>query len=716
MSTGSVQLKTQANGVGLVTFDVPDTKVNTLGLTAMTELEAILDEVAKSTSIKGLVFISGKTDNFIAGANISEIQALQKEPAVRAFEASQLGKAVFAKIEKLSIPTVAAINGSCLGGGCELALSCKYRIATDSKSTKIGLPETKLGVIPGWGGTIKLPRLVGLETGVDMIAGAKELNGKKAWKVGLIDEVVKEADLQKRAEEIALGAQPAKASPDLMVQGRRLLLESNPIGRKVFADQATAAIKRKTKGHYPAITRVLKVILKSYEQTLEKAFESESQAFGELAISPVSKSCVGLYFAQNDSKKMPEGAKPATLETVGVVGAGVMGAEIAQSAAFSGYQVYLKDIDQTALDKGMGVIKKLMDGLVEKKKMTREEADKVLARVKPTLNYSDMADCDLVIEAVVEIMKVKKAVLKDLEDTIKKPFVFASNTSSLSVSEMAEGAKSPENVVGVHFFNPVHKMLLVEIVKGKSSSKETLATGQSFAMKLKKTTVVTGDAPGFVVNRILAPYMREAVVLLEEGVPAEDIDKAMTKFGMPMGPIALMDEVGLDIGEKVIHVLHDALGERLAPPKILSVVAEKKLLGKKGGKGLYLYDADGKRTEFNPEISEALKVEPRKKLDGEIQDRLALIMVNEAARCLEEGIITDPSQLDLAMVFGTGFAPFYGGVLGYADRVGSRVIFQKLDYLSRVAGESYKPCALIKKLAESGGTFYKDTVEEKQKV
>jgi 3-hydroxyacyl-CoA dehydrogenase/enoyl-CoA hydratase/3-hydroxybutyryl-CoA epimerase len=708
MSTVSVQLKTQANGVGVVTIDVPDSKVNVLGLTAMTELEAVLDEAAKNSQLKGLVFISGKKDNFIAGANIDEIKSLQNEPAVKSYEASQLGKAVFAKIESLTIPTVAAINGTCLGGGCELALSCKYRLATDSKATKIGLPETKLGVLPGWGGTIKLPRLVGLENGVNMIASATELSGKKAWKSGLVDEVVSEENLLKRAEEIVLGAHPHKASQDIQNQAKRFLLESNPIGRKVFGDMALKMIKKKTKGQYPAPIEALKVIMKSYDQPLEKAFDSESQAFGKLAVTPVSKALVGLFFAQTESKKMPEGVKPAKIETVGVVGAGVMGAEIAQSAAYSGYQVFLKDIDQGALDKGMTVIRNLMDGLVNKKKMTRQEADKVLARVKPTLNYADMAECDLVIEAVVEIMKIKQAVLKELEETIKKPFVFASNTSSLSVSEMAEGAKFPQNVVGVHFFNPVHKMLLVEIVKGKTSSNETLATGQSFAMKLKKTTVVTGDAPGFVVNRILAPYLREAVVLLEEGVPAEDIDKAMTSFGMPMGPLALMDEVGLDIGEKVIHVLHDALGERMAPPAILGVVAEKKLLGKKGGKGLYLYDENGKRAGINPEITEAVKAEPRTKLKGEIQDRLALIMVNEAARCLEEGIITEPSQLDLAMVFGTGFAPFYGGVLRFADQVGTRVVFQKLDYLSRVAGASYKPCALLTKLAQSGASFYKD--------
>lgn len=405
---------------------------------------------------------------------------------------------------------------------------------------------------------------------------------------------------------------------------------------------------------------------------------------------------------------MPEGVDGKfKVEKVGVVGAGVMGAEIAQSAAYNGYQVYLKDIDQAALDKGMGTVRDLTERLVSKRKLTREEADRIVGRVKPTLNYQEMTDCDLVVEAVVEVMKIKQAVLKDLENAIAKPFIFGSNTSSLSVSEIASAAKEPKNVVGIHFFNPVHKMLLVEVVKGQHTDREALGAAQAFAMKLGKTTVTTGDAPGFVVNRILTPYLREAIVLLQEGVPPEEIDKAMTSFGMPMGPLALMDEVGLDIGEKVIHVLHAALGERMAPPAILSVVASQKLLGKKGGKGFYLYDENGKRTVFNPEIAQAIKAKRSPKLRGAIQDRLALIMVNEAARCLEEGIIAEPSQLDLAMVFGTGFAPFYGGVLRYADQVGLRTVQQKLEWLAKVAGESYKPSQLLTKKAALGENFYR---------
>jgi 3-hydroxyacyl-CoA dehydrogenase / enoyl-CoA hydratase / 3-hydroxybutyryl-CoA epimerase len=708
MAKGPVQLKVLSSGVGVITFDLPDSKVNVLGSVSMTELQLILEQVKKVPAIKGLIFASNKPDNFIAGANIDEIKQLQNQSAIKSYEASKLGKTVFAAIEELPYRTVAAINGTCLGGGTELSLVCKFRIASDSKKTKIGLPETKLGFIPGWGGTIRLPRLIGIEKALDLIAGGNDVDAKKAWRLGLVDEVVS-GDLIKRAEEIALGAEPKRHHQEVSKQIQRLLLEGNPIGRKILSNVALKTIQRKTKGKYPAPVEAAKVILKSYEEPLDKAFESESRAFGKLAATPTSKNLVGIFYAQTESKKMPDGLEtPVKIETVGVVGAGVMGAEIAESAAYSGYQVFLKDIDQGALDKGMGTVRDLVEGLVTKRKLSRGEADEILARVKPTLKYEDMSACDLVIEAVVEVMKVKQSVLKDLENTISKPFVFASNTSSLSVSEMASVAKDPKNVVGIHFFNPVHKMLLVEIVKANTSSKETLAKAQSFAMKLGKTTVTTGDAPGFVVNRILAPYLREAIVLLQEGVPPEDIDKAMTSFGMPMGPLALMDEVGLDIGEKVIHVLHAALGERMAPPAIMKTVADKKLLGKKGGKGLYLYDEAGKRAGFNPEITAAIKVEPKPKLKGEIQDRLVLIMVNEAARCLEEGVISDPSQLDLAMVFGTGFAPFYGGVLRYADQVGTRVIRQKLEYLSKVAGQSYEPCQLLIEKAQRGENFYID--------
>jgi 3-hydroxyacyl-CoA dehydrogenase/enoyl-CoA hydratase/3-hydroxybutyryl-CoA epimerase len=332
--------------------------------------------------------------------------------------------------------------------------------------------------------------------------------------------------------------------------------------------------------------------------------------------------------------------------------------------------------------------------------------DKTMKEMVFTTDYAPLANCELVIEAVIEDLDAKKKVLSELEAVISKDFVFASNTSSLSITKMAEAARKPSSVVGIHFFNPVHKLPLVEIVKAPQTDKETIAMAMSFAMKLGKTTVLTADAPGFVVNRILAPYMREAAVLAEQGVPIEEIDRAMKSFGMPMGPMALLDEVGLDIAGKVVHVMFDALGERFAEPGLMKAIRDLKLLGKKGGKGIYLYDEKEKPVGVNPELQAQIKAEPKKIQKSQIQDRLVLLMLNEAARILEEGIVEDPSQLDLAMIFGTGFAPFEGGILRYADSQGIRLVCDKLELLVQVEGKRYEPCELLRKKARDRENFY----------
>jgi 3-hydroxyacyl-CoA dehydrogenase/enoyl-CoA hydratase/3-hydroxybutyryl-CoA epimerase len=387
-------------------------------------------------------------------------------------------------------------------------------------------------------------------------------------------------------------------------------------------------------------------------------------------------------------------------------------------------------VKQEALDKGVADIRALFSGLVSRGKMSQAEMDAIMAKLRSTLAYADMSECDIVIEAVAEVMYVKKLVRSELEKAISgKPFIFATNTSSLSVSEMGNAhaaanerqkdlpaARNPENIVGLHFFNPVHKMPLVEVVRGEHTSAETIAVAKAFAMKLGKTTVVTTDSPGFIVNRILTPYMLETIRLVEQGVPPADIDKAMKTYGMPMGPLELMDEVGLDICAHVVDTMHGALGERLAPAAIMAHLKAKNLLGKKGGKGIYLWDAPGgkkvfdkkaKKYVFNPEVIDAITAPKSPKHVTEIQDRLALAMVNEAARCMQEGIVDDPSQLDLAMIFGTGFPPFRGGVLRYADTEGLAVIVQKLEWLAKVAGENYEPAPLLREMAKRGQTFYR---------
>jgi 3-hydroxyacyl-CoA dehydrogenase/enoyl-CoA hydratase/3-hydroxybutyryl-CoA epimerase len=703
----SVTLKLQDNGVALVKLDLPDSKVNLLGPVMLGELHHVINKLAVIPNLKGVVITSGKDDNFIAGADVKEIQSLQSQSEINAYEAAQVGKEIFQKLSSLPVHVVAAIHGTCLGGGTELALACNYRIASKSGKTKIGLPEVNLGFVPGWGACVRLPKLVGLNNALQLIPAGKIVDAKKAWRYGLVDETVEQEKLIARAEQIALDGRVKRYSPPIGDLASKILLEGNPIGRKIMADMALKMIKRQTKGNYPAPVEAAKLILKTAEEPMEKSFERESRVFAKLAVTDVSKNLVGIFFAQNESKKMPSNAKPAVeVKTVGVLGAGVMGAGIAQAAAKAGYKVVLRDIKPEFVERGMTTIRGLFGGLVEKRKMTEAESTECLARITATTEYAQFADCDLVIEAVLEKVEVKKEVLKELQNVISKDFIFGSNTSSLSVTEIAEGARNPGNVVGIHFFNPVHKMPLVEIVRGKQTSDPAVAAALAFAMKLGKTTVITGDAPGFVVNRILTPYVREATILMEQGVPLEDIEKAMTSFGMPMGPLALIDEVGMDISAEVNRVLHRKIGDRLAPPAILTSLEGAKLLGKKGGKGIYLYDENGKRDGFNPDVLSSIKAQPNKKMRGELQDRMVLIMVNEAARALEEGVITDPAQLDLAMIMGTGFPPFRGGLFRYADAIGAKVLFEKLEWLAKVNGPNYEPAELIRKKAASGETFY----------
>ena len=723
MTKPAVTMKMLNSGVALVTLDLPDSKYNLLSERVLRDLIACLDQAASDKAVKGMVIHSGKPDNFVFGANIEEIQAVQNQTAKAAYDASNVGKEIFSKIEKMPFRVVVAINGICLGGGTEMSLACHYRIASNHPKTAIGLPEVKLGFIPGWGGTVRLTRLIGLPSAVlpplpflprgigwgGLLTGATA-DPAKAWRLGLVDETVEESALLERAEQIALTGKVKRYVKPLKVRVVENFLTNTAAGRSLVFKAALSGVMKETRGKYPAPVEALKVAVKAVGNKADRkgAMEAESRAFGRLAVSAVSKRLVNIFFAQTESKKARNNAAPALkVKKIGVIGAGVMGAGIAQAAAYAGYEVVLKDIKQEALDAGMATVKGLFDGLVAKKKLSVTEGASKLAAVRGTLSYADMADCDMVIEAVVEVMKVKKIVLADLEKAINKPFIFATNTSSLSITEMAQGARNPELVVGVHFLNPVHKMPLVEIIFGGTTSDGAAASAQEFALKLGKTTVFCLDRPGFIVNAILTPYLLEAVKLLEQGVAIEEIEKTMQSFGMPMGPLTLLDEVGLDVAGHVARTLNAAFGDRLAPPALLKKVDEAKMVGKKGGEGIYSY-AEGKRTTINPKVAAWITAQPTKKQRGEIQDRLALAMVNEAARVLESGIVSDPRTLDLAMIFGTGFPPFLGGPLSYADSVGIKVIHQKLEMLSRVAGENYAPCQLIKDMAARGESFYRD--------
>ena len=704
-------LSVEDNGIATISIDIAGAKVNTLGKSSMTLLNELVEQVKSNRSIRGLVFSSAKKDSFIAGADVKEIQQIQGRSLKEAHEAVKLGKEIFQKIADLPINTVAAINGICLGGGAELTLACKYRVA--SSKAKIGLPEIKLGFVPGWGGCVRLPKVIGVAKALDLIMAGKVLNAEKALKAGLIHELVEPDQLLPHAKAIALSGN-VEARPPAKLKDRiqTALLETNPVGLHIMRDIAYKGMMAQTKGKYPAPKEALDVIIKSQSLPETKAMELESQVFARLAMGPVSRNLVGIFFAQQDSKKLPaEVSEAKKIKTVAVLGAGVMGAGIAQAAAKAGFKVIVKDIKPEFVQKGKQTITGLFAKLVEKGRLKQAEMDRIMSEIVFTTEYGPLSDCDLVIEAVLEDIEAKRQVLKEVENVISKDFVFGSNTSSLSINSMAETARKPEHVVGIHFFNPVHQMPLVEIVKGSRTSDETLAQAMSFALELDKTTVITTDSPGFVVNRILAPYMREAAVLAGEGVPIEDIDKAMKAFGMPMGPMTLLDEVGLDIAGKVIHVMHAALGDRMSEPPLMASIEKLKLLGKKGGRGIYLYEEKKKKGKakgsiVNPDVQAAITAPVKKIQRSQIQDRLVLLMLNEAVRLLEEGVVEDPAQLDLALIFGTGFPPFEGGILRYADSQGVRTIFDKMALLAKVEGERYMPADLLKMKAGRRERFY----------
>lgn len=704
------------NGIALITLDSAS-KVVVLGFEMMAELQAAIGKIKSRTNVRGVVITSATKDNFIAGADVNAIRELQNENMTAAYNASMEGKKLFSEIEAMTIPVIAAINGNCLGGGTELALACHYRVAANTKKTKIGLPEIQLGFVPGWGGCVRLPKLVGFANALSIILPGGKVDARKAWKMGLVDEVVDNPEnLVNRAIEIAITKQPRRYKKPLKQALTDAFMNSS-MGRNLVRDMALKGVKRSTKGNYPAPVRALDVAFKSFLLSPEKAYELEATEFAKLAHTDVSKYLVGLYFAREEARHMPEGVQPALeLKTIGVLGAGVMGAVIANVAAAAGYDVVLKDIKQEFVDNGMKTVKSILDARVSKRKLSESDAQAILARVKGTTDYSEMKNCDLVIEAVPEVIAIKQAVLADLEKAISKPFIFATNTSTLSVTKIGEKARNPEYVVGIHFFNPVDKMPLIEIIESKHTAKEVTASAKQFALKLfEKVPVVCKDSEGFVVNRILSPYLLEAVKLLEEGVPYGDIEKAIKKFGLPMGPLELLDVVGLDVGGHAIKVMQGAFGDRLKPSPLLGKLLEervnekdpaKKWLGQKNGIGFYLWNREtGKKTGFNPEVLAMIEAKPNRKQEGEIQDRLILAMLNEAVRCLQEGVIEDPRQLDLALIFGIGFPPFRGGILQYADAIGVKNAYQKLEFLSKVAGENYEPAALLKKMADDAEPF-----------
>ncbi|MDO8749471.1 MAG: 3-hydroxyacyl-CoA dehydrogenase NAD-binding domain-containing protein [Candidatus Omnitrophota bacterium] len=695
------------NGFAVIEFDQPEAKVNVLSSAVMKELEGIIAQLASKPDLKGLLVVSKKPDIFIAGADIKEIEniASSSEAEVKAQE----GQKIFNALEKLSIPSIALINGACLGGGLELALACDYRLACFGDKVKIGLPEVKLGIVPGFGGTKRLPRLVGLQKGLQLILAGEVVSAGEALKIGLVDGLASQNRLLEEGIEFLKSHPHKRRGYKPRLKGwLNKFLDRNSLGRSILKDQTRKLVLKTTKGQYPAPLKALEAVVENYSSSLERALEREAQVFGELVVGEISKNLISLFYLTEKYKKTKwSQAQPSKIGKCAVLGAGAMGGGIAQLFSAYGLPVRMKDLNYPSLGRGLRQAREVYDYAVKKKKLKKNQAVFGMGLISSTLDYSGFANADLVVEAVVEDMKIKQAVFGQLDSVVSPRTIIASNTSCLSVERMSEGARNKERVIGMHFFNPVHRMPLIELIRTPHTSEETISTMVEFSRKLGKTPIVVRDSCGFLVNRILLPYLNEAGFILEEGISFERIDKIMLDFGMPMGPFTLMDEIGLDVGYKVACLLEENLGARLKVPQIFKKVYEKKWFGKKTGQGFYIHRT--KEKEPNKEVN-GLLPNSRKAVmsDEDILSRMLYRMINEAAFCLEEKVCNEPADVDIGMIMGTGFPPFRGGLLRYADKLGAqRIARESREFVDKFKAERFSPCGFLVELAKINGKFYR---------
>ncbi|MDP9568683.1 UNVERIFIED_ORG: 3-hydroxyacyl-CoA dehydrogenase/enoyl-CoA hydratase/3-hydroxybutyryl-CoA epimerase [Kosakonia oryzae] len=699
------------DNIAVVTIDVPNEKMNTLKAEFAGEVRAMLKQIRDNKALRGVVFISAKADNFIAGADINMIARCQT--AKEAEDLARQGQQVMAEIHALSIPVVAAIHGACLGGGLELALACHRRICTDDAKTMLGLPEVQLGLLPGSGGTQRLPRLIGVSTALEMILTGKQLRPRQALKVGLVDDVVPQSILLEAAVDLAKQGRPV--ARHLPVRERVL---AGPLGRALLFHMVSKKTEQKTQGNYPAATRILSVIETGLTQGRSSGYDAEARAFGQLAMTPQSQALRHLFFASTGVKKDPGSEVQAgPLNTIGVLGGGLMGGGIAfVTASKAGLPVRIKDINAKGINHALKYSWEELDKKVRRRYLKAGERDKQLAKISGTLDFSGFAQRDLVIEAVFEDLALKQKMVAEVEAHCSAHTIFASNTSSLPIGDIAAHAARPEKIIGLHFFSPVEKMPLVEVIPHAGTDEQTIATTVKLAKKQGKTPIVVADKAGFYVNRILAPYINEAIRLLSEGECIEDIDRALVKFGFPVGPIQLLDEVGIDTGTKIIPVLESAYGERFsAPASIVSAILNDDRKGRKNGRGFYLYPAKGRKSKKQPDpaIYPLIGASGGGRLSAEqMAERCVLLMLNEAVRCFDEQVIRSARDGDIGAVFGIGFPPFLGGPFHYIATSGAGDVVARLQRLEAQYGARFAPCEPLLRMAEQGVTFWSEKETE----
>uniref|UniRef100_E6XQP1 Fatty acid oxidation complex subunit alpha n=1 Tax=Shewanella putrefaciens (strain 200) TaxID=399804 RepID=E6XQP1_SHEP2 len=695
------------DGIAILTMDVPGETMNTLKAQFGPEISEILAEIKSDPHIRGLVLISGKKDSFVAGADISMLDACKTAADAKAL--SQQGHVVFNELEALKIPVVAAIHGACLGGGLELALACHQRVCSDDGKTMLGVPEVQLGLLPGGGGTQRLPRLVGITTALDMMLTGKQIRPKQALKMGLVNDVVPQTILLQTAVEMALAGKRAPKPVKKSLVNR--VLEGTSFGRNIIFDQATKQVEKKTQGNYPAPAKIIDCVRQGIAKGMQKGLEVEASHFAELVVSKESEALRSIFFATTEMKKETgaEGATPRKVNKAVILGGGLMGGGIASvTTTKAKIPVRVKDISEKGLSNALSYAYKLLDKGVKRRHMTPAARDNLMALMTTTTEYKGVKDADIVVEAVFEDLALKHQMVKDIERECGEYTIFASNTSSLPISQIAEAATRPENVIGLHYFSPVEKMPLVEVIAHAKTSPETIATTVAFARKQGKTPIVVQDGAGFYVNRILALYMNEAAQLLLEGQSVEHLDKALVKFGFPVGPITLLDEVGIDVGAKISPILEKELGERFKAPAAFDKLLGDDRKGRKNGKGFYQYGASSKKTKAVDEtVYGVLGIKPGTNKDAKaLAERCVVQMLNEAVRCLDEGIIASPRDGDIGAIFGIGFPPFLGGPFHYIDTLGAANLVKILEGYQSQFGNRFEPCERLKTMARENVSFF----------
>ncbi len=700
-------LEKSDDGIALLKIDVINESMNTLKAEFIDDVSAVLDQIEQDTSIKGVVLYSGKPDSFIAGADIHMIDACHSID--EATQISLAGQVLFQRIEDLKVPMVAAIHGVCLGGGLELALACSVRVCSDSDTTQLGLPEVQLGVLPGGGGTQRLPRLIGITQALDLMLTGKKVRAKKALKIGLVDDAVAQPLLMQTAKSWVKKA--SRFQRKLKQPLAFKIIESFPTGRRMICNKALKQVQAKTQGNYPAPEKIIHCALQGQKLFQKADYPTEARAFGELVQTPESAALRSIFFSTTQMKKETGAgtSQPLKIRKVAVIGGGFMGGGIAGiTIAKAQIPTRIKDLKPQGLSMVLAHSHRLLKSKWKRGYMSRLQFNRTLALLSTSTSYAGLQETDIVVEAVYEDLKLKHQIVQELEQAVHAETIIASNTSSLPIADIAQAASRPQNVIGLHYFSPVDKMPLVEVIPHDQTSQTAIATAVDLARKQGKTPIVVKDCAGFYVNRILALYMSEAARLLFEQVCPLELDQAVVRFGFPLGPFTLLDEVGIDISAKIVPILTEKLGDRFHVPDIFESLIADQRLGKKVKKGFYLYKSKKQdRKVIDPAVYSVLKLSGKTiPLPAEAVERCVLQMLNEAARCLQEGIIAHPRDGDIGAIFGIGFPPFLGGPFHYMDRLGVAQVVERMKLFSTQYGERFFPCDILLKMREQNTSFY----------